>query len=304
MIDFAREGEKKRLIDLFFDHYRPRKLRATSKKNTKLYSVSLNQFARFLNHTPLTTDLTDETIEDFCHWVVESGRSPYTANCYRSKLVALWNFLAKKRFVEQFPTNVKLAEPHRIPRAWTVGQLSTLFRACDQQTGKIANAPAALWWQALHSLIWDTGERISATLALEWDDLAWDTGDIVSKAENRKGKKTDKAFRLHPDTIVVLRGLREFVRGPKILEIDFTIFTVWNRYRKLLAEAGLPTDRNHKFHCMRRSVASYFEAAGGDATKLLGHSSRRVTERSYLDPMIVEQRHASEILFRPATPRR
>lgn len=300
MIDFAREGEKKRLIDLFFDHYRPRKLRATTKKNARLYSVSLNQFARFLNHTPLITDLTDETLEDFCFWVVESGRSPYTANCYRSKLIALWNFLAKKRFIEQFPTNTKLAEPHRIPRAWTVGQLSTLFRACDQQTGKIANAPAALWWQALHAMIWDTGERISATLALEWDDLAWDTGDLISRAENRKGGKADKAFRLHPDTLVVLAELRKFVRGPKILEINFTIFTVWNRYRKLLAEAGLPSDRHHKFHCMRRSVASYFEAAGGDATKLLGHSSRRVTERSYLDPLIVEQRHACDMLFRPA----
>lgn len=303
MIAFASNDPPAPLLDLFFQHYYPRKLRATSKENTRLYSVSLGQFARFLNHTPLTSHLTDEILEDFCYWVVDQGRSPYTANCYRSKLVALWNFLARLRIVEKFPTMIKLKEPHRIPRAWTIGQLSTLFRACDQQQGTIGNAPAALWWHALHAVIWDTGERITAVLSLEWDDLAWDTGDIVSRAENRKGKKEDKAFRLHPDTLKILGELRKFVRGPKILEIDFTICTVWNRYKRLLEGAGLPNGRKNKFHCLRRSVASYFEAAGGNATKLLGHSSRRVTERSYLDPTIVHDQHACEVLFRPGGPK-
>lgn len=197
MIALASDGPPAPLLDLFFQHYYPRKLRATSKENTRLYSVSLGQFARFLNHTPLTSHLTDEILEDFCYWVVESGRSPYTANCYRSKLVALWNHLARLRLVEKFPTMVKLKEPHRIPRAWSPDQLSRLFRACQDQTGRIGNAPAALWWHALHAVIWDTGERISAVLALEWDDLAWDTRDIVSRAENRKGGTADKAFRLH-----------------------------------------------------------------------------------------------------------
>ena len=303
MIVPANNTHGPRLLDLFFEHYYPRKLRATSKKNTRLFSVSLSQFARFLNHTPLTSHLTDEILENFCYWVVESGRSPYTANCYRSKLVALWNHLARLRIVEKFPTMVKLKEPHRIPRAWSPDQLSILFQACQDQTGKIGNAPAALWWHALHAVIWDTGERISATLSLKWDELAWDTRVIVSKAENRKGGKEDKAFKLHKDTIAILRKLRQHSTGQRIFQANWCEGTVYNRYRRLLEGAGLPSDRNHKFHCLRRSVASYFEAAGGDATKLLGHSARRVTERSYLDPTITETKHACEMLFRPAAPK-
>jgi integrase len=49
---------------------------------------------------------------------------------------------------------------------------------------------------------------------------------------------------------------------------------------------------------MRRSVASHYEAAGGNATELLGHSSRSVT-LAYLDPRIVPQQHAVDLLFRP-----
>lgn len=303
MIAFASGGENPPLLNLFFQHYVPRKLRATSKQNTKLFTISLNRFSHFLSRDPTTADLTDETLEDFCYWIVESGRSPYTANCYRSKLIALWNHLARLRLVEKFPTMVKLKEPHRIPRAWSPDQLSKLFSACQDQTGKVGNAPASLWWHALHSILWDTGERISATLSLDWDDLAWDTRVIVSRAENRKGGKADKAFKLHPDTIYILANLQAYSTGGKLFPVDFCPASIYNRYRRILAAAGLPTDRNHKFHCLRRSVASYFEVVGGDATKLLGHSARRVTEKSYLDPTITEKKHASDLLFRPCPPK-
>jgi hypothetical protein len=46
---------------------------------------------------------------------------------------------------------------------------------------------------------------------------------------------------------------------------------------------------------MRRSVASYFKQAGGDATELLDHSARSVTQ-AYLDPRIVTQVQAMDLL--------
>lgn len=304
MIALANDGDCARqeqtLIDLFFQHYKPRQLRATTKKNARLFGISLNQFARHLKRTPTTCHLTDEIVENFCYWCVEDrGLSPYTANCYRSKIVALWRFLAERRIVDQFPTLGKMHEPRRIPRAWTPEQLSRLFRACDELTGNMGDIPASLWWHAIHAVIWDTGERISAVLSLRWDDLAMDTGFIVSKAENRKGKTEDKAFRLHSDTLTILERLQGYSHGETLFPIDCSLATIYNRYRRLLQSAGLPSDRWCKFHKIRRSVASYFEAAGGDATKLLGHSSRKVTIQSYLDPTITDTKHASDLLFRP-----
>ncbi len=69
-------------------------------------------------------------------------------------------------------------------------------------------------------------------------------------------------------------------------------------YRKMRKRAGLPTTRRDSFHKMRRSVASYGAEAGIDPTHLMGHSSRAITEKSYLDPTIAKTPQASEHLFR------
>jgi integrase len=60
--------------------------------------------------------------------------------------------------------------------------------------------------------------------------------------------------------------------------------TFYRRYTMLLERAGLPTGRRWKPQCLRRTFATFLEAAGGDATEALDHSSRRVTKQSYLDP--------------------
>lgn len=46
------------------------------------------------------------------------------------------------------------------------------------------------------------------------------------------------------------------------------------------------------------------EAAGGNATELLGHSSRKVTRQSYLDPRITGPPAAVDLLFRLPVVRR
>jgi integrase len=62
--------------------------------------------------------------------------------------------------------------------------------------------------------------------------------------------------------------------------------------------AGLPDTREYKFHVLRKSVASHYEAAGGNATDLLKHSSRKVT-LTYLDPRVVRPAAPVDLLFRP-----
>ena len=73
---------------------------------------------------------------------------------------------------------------------------------------------------------------------------------------------------------------------------------LWDSYKKILIRADLPHDYKSKFHRMRKSVASHFEAAGGNATALLDHSHRRTTEK-YIDPTICVRQHAVDLLFRP-----
>jgi hypothetical protein len=49
---------------------------------------------------------------------------------------------------------------------------------------------------------------------------------------------------------------------------------------------------------MRKSTASHFTAAGGNATELLDHSSVRVTKK-YLDKRIVGEQSAADLLKVP-----
>lgn len=72
---------------------------------------------------------------------------------------------------------------------------------------------------------------------------------------------------------------------------------IWRKIGEVLERAGLPTDSKSKFHRIRRTVASYYEAAGGNATELLGHSSRKITEK-YLDRRIVARPQAIDRLWR------
>jgi integrase len=75
--------------------------------------------------------------------------------------------------------------------------------------------------------------------------------------------------------------------GPLILPWDRSEASYFHHWDRLLKYAGLPADRYHKTHALRKSHASHLAAAGVDASRALGHSSPLVTYEHYLDPQIV-----------------
>jgi hypothetical protein len=70
---------------------------------------------------------------------------------------------------------------------------------------------------------------------------------------------------------------------------------------KICKRAGLPQNRRSKFHRIRKTTASFYQAAGGSAQSLLDHSSPAVTRR-YLDPRIVAPKPAHELLPKVGAP--
>jgi hypothetical protein len=79
-----------------------------------------------------------------------------------------------------------------------------------------------------------------------------------------------------------------------------TMESLWMHYGQILRSAGLPYSRRHKFHAMRKTVASMGAARGFDPSALLRHADPRVTKMHYLDPTIAIPVQASDILPRPA----
>jgi len=288
------------LQEFYSVYFEPLKLRSRSDNTRRLYLTSLRSFARFLTRAPNISDLTDDTVNRYLAWFRKLPRAPASVNKERNNLLAIWRFAARKRFVDVWPDVDLETEPKRVPQAWTESELFRLFASIDQEPGMIASIPANDWWKALHLVGWDTGERISALLGVRWDNVDLPGRWVLCNAESRKGKREDRIYRLAEDTVALLRTIhRPFTF---VFEWPYNKNYIWHKYAKILSRAGLPTDRRSKFHRLRRTVASHFEAVGGDATALLGHSRRSITER-YIDPRIVQAKQVSDVLWRPNRPR-
>lgn len=288
-------------LSAFFEQYfLPLCLRGRSPRTLALYRISLRSFAKFLTRAPVLADLCDDTVNRYlCHYRA-LPRSPATTNKERANLLALWRFAARKGYLPSWPDVPKETQPEQVPVAWLPEELKRLFAAAATAPGWIEGAKASAWWTALLLLCWDTGERISALLAVRWESIDLDRGWVIVPAGSRKGGRSDEAYRLHPDTLRALAVLHPDEGTGAVFRWPYDRSYIWSRFGKLLKAAGLPSDRKSKFHRIRRSVGSYVKAAGGDPSEALRHRDSRVT-RAYLDPRLCGERQAVDWLFRPDT---
>lgn len=281
-----------------FDRFLPQNLRARDAKTHRQYRYAVNDFAEHLGREPALADLTDETVAAFVNYLLTTRElAEITANERVGRIKTFWNWAARKRYVDQFPTLCRVPVPEKIPRAWREAELIKLFDACRMTGGEIAGIPAWRWWTSLHGWLWCTAERISATLALRVEHLDLDEQIAVVPASIRKGKRKAAVYRLWPD---VVEMLRQVLAGPKrelVFPWDLDPGSFYNHYNRILIRAGLPHDRTCKPHRIRVSHATWRYLAGDDPTKALGHSSPETTRKSYIDPTLIKQDESK--LFRP-----
>ena len=280
---------------VFEDRYVPEKLSIRSSQTRRHYRMSLVNLDDFLGHPASLADLTDQNIAGMLTWLVDTGRAAETANNRRDYLLAFWRWCARKRLVEQFPDVDPLPQPATMPTSWSPEQLAKLFTACENQSGKIAGVKAADWWTAIHLFWWDSGERIGATLKIEWEHFDPAAGQLCLPGTIRKANKL-ALYDLKPRTVAAIESIRQPERK-LMFELPGCLGTFYNHYARLLKDAGLPHGRHDKPQKMRRSFASHLEAAGGNATDALQHSSRSVTNKSYLDLRVVKRDAPNRLLF-------
>lgn len=301
-IDQCNSGSERTLSELFETAY-VRKIRDASENTLRVHRITLGKLNRFLARDATLHDLNDATISDFVWWIHRTeDRSARTANRCRDSILAQWRYYARKGIVPLWPDVPALREPERIPVAWTREELQRLFIAISGETGDVHGVPATVWWHSLHAVLWDTGERIGAVRSLDWRWVDLRRRTVVFRAETRKGKRRDRVHDIHEQTAGILRRSWAAQGKPAsgvVWPWGRDPLAIYAAYRRLLEKAGLPADRMRKFHCMRRSAASYLEAAGGNATEFLDHADRRITKRSYLDPRITGGTSAATLLFRP-----
>ncbi len=284
-----------------------------------IYETCLNRFAQFFaDRDPWISEGTDAAVRGTMLMLRDQGRSPATCNQTRRCLLSLIRFAMARKKLRRRQIEVEpFEEPGTCPRAWksreffailhAAAEVEGVIRAMDADGRELGEMPARLFWTALLLLIYDSGLRISAAMALRWDNVDWETSAVWVAAATQK-QNAEQYLDLSPQTMAALRAIAEPARQ-KLFPWPYDR-QPWNRvqnwpalnrgFRAIIAAAGLPVPRGQAklFHRIRRTTASYCKAAGGNPTERLGHSSAAVTQR-YLDPSICGQARISALLPRP-----
>jgi integrase len=268
-------------------------LKGICKHTEILYKITISEFGKSLGHEPTLADLEELKVARFLAKRVRERR-PATAAKDRSQIRAMWELAARRRMVDMWPTIGLVKVPERVPEAWTSDEMRLIMQSASKETSLYDGIPAALWWRAFLLVCYDTGERVGAVKALRWRDVRG--GTVLYSAENRKGGRRDILRAVSPETKEALDQIR-CGRGAEDAVFPFPRMKsyLWTRLGIIIRRAGLPADRTCKFHKIRKTTASYAEAAGLSAQAILDHSDPKTT-RKYLDPRIVVQANASDVL--------
>ena len=295
-----------RLQDLFDKLYRPLRLRGRSPATARLYGCTLRAFEKWLGRAPELRDLDELVLARYLE--ARAGQvAPLTVEKERTQLVALAGLAWERRLIETKPTCPPGALPDRVPQAWSMEELRRIMAAAaDPATYrkpigrprlfKRADAPGLdstthewkpAFFAALIPTLWETGERIGAMLDARIED--YDRPHLVVRAEARKGKKRDRVYRLTDATCDRIEAIIARRTEGRVFEWTFTRTYIWHNFGMIVKAAGLDTRKRVRFHQIRRSAASHYAAAGGDAVEMLDHSSPKITKRWYLDPRLVDR---------------
>lgn len=288
-------------LDRVLDEYIREKLLGKSTESVRLMRAAVQSFGRHLGRVALLGDLRKGIIVDYITAKLKSGLAAASVQSYRERLVSLWAFAFKRRWLPDFPDVPKVKAPERTPEAWTQQELEALLAAAKAAEGTFGVVPSRLYFAALIYFIYDTGERIGAVRQIRYDDLKKDAqGEtwVTIRAELRKGRTRDKPFKLRRVTVDAIEAIRATAGSdPKMpFACALSKTYIYAVFGKIIEAAELPNNRRTKFHKIRRTVASDFEAAGGNATELLDHDSRRTTKRSYLDPKVIRSVQPADIV--------
>ena len=166
-----------------------------------------------------------------------------------------------------------------------------IMRACESATlpdPRIHDGidPAA-WWRALLAVLWTSGIRIQAALALRWDGADLDAGVVRSLARDNKGKRDMS----HDVTAAVpfLNAIQS--ADPRLLPWNHDRRTLDVIFHRIQRAAGVhldcPQEHEHTpachvygFHDLRRAHATYNYGKVDDRAlqAQMGHASFSTTQ--------------------------
>jgi integrase len=283
------------LTRLTEEHYLPSRLAMRSRSAYQL-RLLVRDFERFAGPVPLCR-VTDELVTAWLRWLLARGLSPATANTRRRGINTLRLWAWRQGFVDAPPRWVpRLREPHRVPAAWTVEEISALLRTARRWPGRIGEHAAADWWYALILCIYWTGVRIGDVMAARAGSVDWRAG-VWTCLATKTGH--EQRYRLHPTCLAALCKLRQPDAQRPLFFWPYSYGHLFVAFRAIVCHAGVRYDGQPRqlFHRLRRTCLSYCWAIDPAlAQRQAGHFSAATTWRFYVDPTLTGERSAADVL--------
>ena len=278
--------------ELLVTTYAP--LRQLTPRSVTLYAGTIDKWKAFLGREPELSDFAALEVAKFLQWRTTDTRagrriSANTVAKDKAQITSLWNFAAKERLVEKFPSLPRTRLVHHTPKAATVDAMQALIAAAGRGRKKMyGDLPVAWFWRTLIRCAFETGERRGALVELRWSEVNLEGRQITFLAETRKGRSRDIVRAISP---TLADELRQHRGQPGQLVWRYpgkkhSMYAAWDLIRK---RSGVYV---RGLHSVRKASASYLAAAGGNASEHLGHSNPRITA-VYLDPSIVRPKETA-----------
>jgi len=250
-------------------------------------------------------ELGDDALALAMAWLVDRDRAPATANKLRATVNAIWQLAHERGLAAARPRNKKYRCDLEDPIALTPEQKAAVIAQTQRVRGEVGEVAACQWWPLLVLLLFNSGARITVLRHAPTAGVDLARGEMLLPARWQKQRR-DQRVALWASTRRQIVALRIVERGLVHVLDDwpYNVDTLRDHYTRLVLEpAGVPTGPKHKFHAIRKTVASEVAAVAGVVTaqEILGHSSAAVTLR-YLDPRYDSRPRVPELIPDPLPP--
>jgi integrase len=199
-------------------------------------------------------------LSDHIRWLLELGLRPATINTGHVAVIkAILRHAYDRGLIDRVPASRKLPVELDEPDAWSPAQIAAFIEACPAAWDKpIAGIAAGDWWSCLAYIVWYSGIRRRAVLAIRRNppDVDLQTGWLHvpgSSMKNRRGQK----FRLGDDALAAIARIWQPARE-LLLPFPHDKGTFYDQFHRIREAAGLPVSTSHMgcLHLMRRSTAT------------------------------------------------
>jgi len=292
------------------EEYLPGKNHLATGATAEIAGETLQKVRACFHRSICVKEITGGLIDRFRNWLAAQVQgkkfSPATGNKHLRQLRAIYSYAARRRLIRLPPPIDFLEEVEADVTAWTPDELARIEAAaralpgtlppCKLKPmgvigpmGPITPIPACVFWTAWILVLQKLGCRITAMMLCRRDDYDPDARTLLLRRENQKQRRAQR-IALPPRAAEAVERLLASHGLPRI-------FGCWpfdpplpggRRHWKVLAQhfdrllvipAGLTLAKGVKTRQFRRSAATIVEEYGGNAQELLGHASRKTTER-------------------------